>query len=63
MDTNTQEIYRAVFKEYPDVMNVREVSSVLGVSTKTVYRELKRGKAILGKRDDVVQQNVIGARF
>jgi len=43
MDISTQEIYKVVFKEYPDVMDVRQVSKLLGVSTKTVYRLLRVG--------------------
>jgi excisionase family DNA binding protein len=41
MDINTNEIYRVVFKDHPDVMNVKQVSKLLGVSTKTVYRLLR----------------------
>jgi excisionase family DNA binding protein len=41
MDSSTQEIYRAVFKEYPDVLDVKQVSTILGVSTKVVYRLLR----------------------
>ena len=43
MDISTQEIYRIVFKEYPDVLDVKQVSTLLGVSTKTVYRLLRSG--------------------
>ena len=43
MELSTQEIYRVVFKEYPDVMDVKQVSTLLGVSTKTVYRLLREG--------------------
>jgi len=43
MDISTQEIYRIVFKEYPDVLDVKQVSKLLGVSTKTVYRLLRGG--------------------
>ena len=41
--TSSQEIYRSVFKEYPDVLDVKQVSKLLGVSTKTVYRLLRDG--------------------
>jgi excisionase family DNA binding protein len=27
-----------VFKEYPDVLNIKQVSSLMGVSTKAVYK-------------------------
>ena len=43
MEISTNEIYRVVFKEYPDVMDVKQVSKLLGVSTKTVYRLLREG--------------------
>ena len=43
MDFNAQELYRIVFKEYPDILDVKQVSALLGVSTKTVYRLLKAG--------------------
>ena len=43
MDTNAQEVYFVVFREYPDVLNVKQVSAILGVSTKVVYRLLSNG--------------------
>lgn len=43
MEISSQEIYRVVFKEYPDVLDVKQVSSLLGVSTKVVYRLLRDG--------------------
>ena len=43
-NTNTQDIYRAVFKGYSDVLDVKQASSILSVSTKTIYRLLARGK-------------------
>ena len=43
MNINAYEIYKAVFKDYPDVLNVKQVSELLGVSTKTVYRLLNSG--------------------
>jgi len=43
VEINTQELYRIVFKEYPDVLDVKQVSKLLGVSTKTVYKLLKDG--------------------
>jgi len=43
MNLSTQEIYRVVFKEYPDVLDVKQVSVLLGVSTKTVYKLLRNG--------------------
>ena len=43
MEISTQEIYRIVFKKYPDVLDVKQFSKLLGVSTKTVYRLLRAG--------------------
>ena len=43
MELSTHEIYQIVFWDYPDVMDVKQVSEVLGVSTKTVYRLLHEG--------------------
>jgi excisionase family DNA binding protein len=37
------EVYGSVLQEYPDVLNVPQVSAALGVSTKTVYRLLHAG--------------------
>ena len=44
MDMSKQEIYCMVFREYPDVLDVKQVSKLLGVSTKTVYRLVREGK-------------------
>ena len=41
MEINTKAIYRMMFKEYPDVLNVKQVSQLLGVSTKTVYKLIR----------------------
>ena len=44
MEVSTNdEIYRLVFQEYPDVLNVKQVSKLLGVSTKTVYKLINDG--------------------
>jgi len=39
---NPQSIKR--LSDYPDILNVDEVSELLGVSTKTVYKLLREGK-------------------
>jgi len=62
MELSTQEIYRVVFKEYPDVMDVKQVSNLLGVSTKTVYRLLRDGSLIslkIGREFRVPKVNVM----
>lgn len=38
-----KEAYRLMLQEYPDVMNIEQVSEVLGVSTKAVYGLIKGG--------------------
>lgn len=43
MEVGTQEIYRLLFKEYPDVLDVKQVSKLLGISTKTVYKLINDG--------------------
>jgi len=43
VEISTQEMYRIVFKEYPDVLDVKQVSQLLGISTKTVYKLIKDG--------------------
>ena len=42
-DISRHEMYRIVFKDYPDILDVKQVSTLLGVSTKTVYRLLREG--------------------
>ena len=44
METSSNEIYQAVFKDYPDVMDAKQISKILGVSTKTVYKLISDGK-------------------
>lgn len=35
------ETYASIFKDYPDVVTVEQMSEMLGISTKTAYRLLK----------------------
>jgi excisionase family DNA binding protein len=37
------DLYHIVFKEYPDVLDVKQVSVLLGVSTKVVYGLIRNG--------------------
>jgi len=46
MELCTQDVYKSVFKEYPDVLDVKQVSTLLGVSTKVVYRLLRDGSIV-----------------
>ena len=50
-----KELYSVMFPEYPDVVNVEQLSEMLGgISTKTVYRLLKNGE---------IQSKYIGKRY
>lgn len=35
------ETYASIFKDYPDVVTVEQMSKMLGISTKTAYRLLE----------------------
>ena len=39
----TRKTYNSVFQGYPDVLDVKQVGELLGISTKTVYRLLNEG--------------------
>ena len=39
-----RDAYKLMLKDYPDILNVEQMSEVLGVSTKTGYKLLKEGK-------------------
>lgn len=41
---SAEAVYRSVLTDYPDVLTVPQVSSVLGVSAKTVYGLLNSGR-------------------
>jgi len=43
MEITSHDIYNIVFKEYPDVLDAKQVSQILGVSKKTVYKLIKDG--------------------
>jgi excisionase family DNA binding protein len=40
---STHKSYDIVFRGYPDILDVKQVGELLGVSTKTVYRLLNEG--------------------
>lgn len=42
--TKKSETYTSVFKNYPDVVTVEQMSEMLGISTKTAYKLLKENK-------------------
>ncbi|MEL7609663.1 MAG: helix-turn-helix domain-containing protein [Bacillota bacterium] len=39
-----KDAYRVVFKGYPDVVTVEQMSEMLGISSKTAYRLLKQNR-------------------
>ena len=39
----SRKAYNTIFPNYPDVLDVKQVSELLGVSSKTVYRLLNEG--------------------
>lgn len=43
MVIDNKHIYKLVFKNYPDILNIKQVSTILGVSKKTVYNLIKKG--------------------
>lgn len=52
--TDLKSLYKVMFTEYPDVVNVEQLSEMLGgISDKTIYRLLKNGaikSLYVGKR-------------
>lgn len=38
--------YHVMLKDYPDVMDIDQMSELLGISTKTAYKLLKNGQII-----------------
>lgn len=49
MGFNMKDVYSVMLKEYPDLMNIEQMSEALGVSTKTGYKLLKEGKIMFMK--------------
>ena len=39
--TRAKEVYRTMYRNYPDVVGVKEVSAMLHISTKKVYQLVK----------------------
>lgn len=42
----TRKAYNTIFQGYPDVLDVKQVGEILGISTKTVYRLLNEGTLV-----------------
>ena len=45
MALSARDAYRVMFKEFPDVVDVNQMSQMLGISTKTSYRLLQERSA------------------
>ena len=43
MEERVKIIYSIVLTDYPDVLDVKKVSEILRVSTKTVYGKIRKG--------------------
>lgn len=43
-NTSAVEVYEIIFKDCPDVVGVEEVSKMLGICNKKVYRLIKDGE-------------------
>lgn len=43
-DTSAVKAYEIIFKDFPDVVGVKEVSKMLNICNKKVYRLIKNGE-------------------
>ena len=63
MKNNSQKYYKSMFKNYPDVVNVKELQSMLGdISKKLAYRLLKNNlinSTKIGREYKIAKINVI----
>ncbi len=59
---SSKDAYNVMLKDYPDVMNIEQMSRILGVSTKTGYRLLRDGAIIslrIGRNYRIPKAHVI----
>ena len=59
---NQQEIYKTVFKEYPDILDVEQMSNLLTISKKTAYKLLRDGSVAslkVGREYKIPKANII----
>lgn len=62
MPMSAKQVYRVMLKEYPDVLDILQVCSILGVSKKTAYRIVRDGELPcikVGREYRVPKVNVI----
>lgn len=51
-----------IFKDYPDIVDVEQMSEMLGISTKTAYKLLRENKIRhfkIGRTYKVPKQNIV----
>ena len=59
---NQQEAYGTVFREYPDILDVEQMSKLLSVSKKTAYKLLQDGTVVslkVGREYKIPKTNII----
>ena len=44
MNSSMKDLYEAIWKEYPDLMDIHQMSRALGISTKTGYKLIREEK-------------------
>ena len=62
MEISPQDVYRVVFRGYPDVLDVKQVSEMLGVCKKTVYKLAADGSLPMlkvGRQYRITKVNVL----
>lgn len=58
----TNDTYRVMFKDYPDVVTVEQMSKMLGISMKTAYILLRENKILhfrVGRTDKIPKLNIL----
>lgn len=59
---NMTNIYKTIFRDFPDVMSVEQMSRALGICTKTAYRLLRNNEIeyiLIGRNYKIPKKNII----
>ncbi len=59
---NMINIYKTIFRDFPDVMSVGQMSRALGICTKTAYRLLRNNEIeyiLIGRNYKIPKKNII----
>lgn len=62
MEISPQDVYRIMLKNYPDILDVKQVSEILGVCSKTVYKLVADGSLPMlkvGRQYRITKVNVL----